>query len=448
MVENKLTEKEEEEIQKIIEAGKRLGVEIDQDQAIKWINDMKKGEELKEDLTVDSEKGVFGHRVTLIDFDSDQLERFRQVAEIVGIPDTEGVVETALSLSGSAAQGKVQRYPGDLDYFERVNILAKTKEESCKIIGEVIRKKALDRLYSQTYQLIEVKWGTWQENVEKNGKKIKKGSPISWNPTEVKQGYMMVQDEAGNSKKIPWSYGEADPGWCKLDWVVVDPEREEVISVSNMLDVTWENPKGEITPLDGQLDPYFQEVYIEAESIPLFTKLREHLTPDHLDKYVSALEEQVRHYVQGDSENYGKVAKRLYNIFRLTGAHIEAAFIRELFDEPAAALYQVWSLIDSIDEAGRFGTEVDKKTIIKQAGELIKIVVDCCEGEDERKIVDALMKLRDDLAGITDISDDEWQKTIAETRYLIVKQVNEYFYSRLKVMPTVWEYIEKIKNQK
>ena len=30
-------------------------------------------------------------------------------------------------------------------------------------------------------------------------------------------------------------------------------------------------PDGTITPLDGYLDPYFQEVYLEAESIPVFT---------------------------------------------------------------------------------------------------------------------------------------------------------------------------------
>jgi hypothetical protein len=42
------------------------------------------------------------------------------------------------------------------------------------------------------------------------------------------------------------------------------------------------------------------------------------------------------------------VAKRLYNIFRLTGRYPEAAFLRELFDEPATMLYQVWSLIRTI----------------------------------------------------------------------------------------------------
>ena len=39
--------------------------------------------------------------------------------------------------------------------------------------------------------------------------------------------------------------------------------------------------------------------------------------------------------------NFGKVAKRLYNLCRLTARHPEALFLRELFDEPVARLCQV-----------------------------------------------------------------------------------------------------------
>jgi len=35
---------------------------------------------------------------------------------------------TALSLSGSAAQSKIQRFPGDCDFFERVHIKADARE--------------------------------------------------------------------------------------------------------------------------------------------------------------------------------------------------------------------------------------------------------------------------------------------------------------------------------
>jgi hypothetical protein len=443
-----MTDKNEvEEIQKIIDAAERLGVEIDKEEAIKWLSDMAAAQEDEGDLTVDEEKGVFAHEVQLIDFDSDQLDRYRKVADIVGIPDTEGKVETAISLSGSAAQGKVQRYPGDLDYFERVNIIAPTREEASKIIGEVMHEKAIDKFYSPFYQLIEVKWGTYKSDFYENGELIKAGSPMSWSSKDVKNGYKILEDADGKEVKLNWDYGEKDPGWCKLDWLIAEPEYERVVNVSNMLDVTWESPKGEIVPLDGQLDPYFQEVYLEAGSIPLFTKLKKNLTPDKLDNYVKALEGQVKHYTEEGHENYGKVAKRLYNIFRLTGAHKEAMFIRELFDEPAACLYQVWSLLDTIADAGAEDSTIDKSIVAKQLKDLIKDTVKVCEGPEEDKVVDALMKLRDDVTGVKDISEEEWRETIKESRYQVVKLVNKYFYSRLEILPEVIEYIQKIKKK-
>ncbi|MHA1271625.1 MAG: hypothetical protein ACTSPY_17670 [Candidatus Helarchaeota archaeon] len=439
--------KKENEVQEIIEAARRLGVEIDEEKAIKWLADMAAAQASDGDVKIDEETGVYGHELQLIDFDAEELDRFREIAKIVGIPDTEGVIETAISLSGSAAQGKVQRYPGDLDYFERVNIIAPTKEEACKITGEMMRKKGLSRFYSPTYQLIEIKWGTFKSNFKKNGKLMKAGTPMSWNAEEVKQGYMIVEDENGKEIKLNWEYGEKDPGWCKLDWLIAEPDKGRIVNVSNMLDVTWESPDGKIVPLDGQLDPYFQEVYLEAGSIPLFTKLKENLTPDKLDEYINALEGQVNWYTQKDHENYGKVAKRLYNIFRLKGAHKEAMFIRELFDEPASALYQIWSFIDTIDDAGAPESSIDKKIVAKQISDLIKKVIKICEGPEEEEVVDALMKLRDDVTGFNDISDKEWDETINKSRFLIVKLVNEFFYTRLKVLPSVIEYIDEIKKK-
>ncbi len=438
--------KKNDELKQIIEAGQRLGVTIDEKAAKKWLSDLKAAEKTKGDVVIDEKTGIYGHEITMIDFDAKDLERYKNIGDIVGLPDTPGVVETALSLSGSAAQGKVQRFPGDLDFFERVNIIAPTKEEACNIIGDVMRKKALSKFYSPTYQLIEVKWGTFLTNVFKNEKLLKTNSPISWAADEVKQGYMMAKDENGKAIKIDWDYGKKNPGWCKLDWIIAEPAKG-IINVSNMLDVTWEAPNGEIIPLDGQLDSYYQEVYIEKESIPLFTKLKKYLTPDKLDAYVDALKGEVRKYTEEGHENYGKVAKRLYNIFRLIGAHKEAMFIRELFDEPASALYQVWSLIDTIDEISKSATAIDKKTVTKQITDLIKLVVKVTEGEEEEKIVDALLKLRDDITGVADISDQEWDKLVSESRFIIIKLVNEYFFGRLKAIPEIGEYLGQIQKE-
>ena len=149
-------------------------------------------------------------------------------------------------------------------------------------------------------------------------------------------------------------------------------------------------------PLDGFLDPYFQEVYLDAASIPLFTKLSKHVSPDALDNYVDQLEHEIMHYVR-EKPNFGKAAKRMYNIFRLTGRYADAAFLRELFNEPATVLYQVWALIRAIDESCRPGSLITVESAVKQADELILSAVKVLEGDKEVEIVRALLHLRDSL---------------------------------------------------
>ena len=173
------------------------------------------------------------------------------------------------------------------------------------------------------------------------------GRPLTWK-FDDDRGRKLLDD--GEHDGYHWDEVALDPGWCKLDWVVTDPERTQLSNASNVIDVTWEGPDGEIVPLDGYLDAYFQEVYLEADDLPMFAKVAKFVTDDALDEYVDRLEEEVRKYLT-DHLNYGKAAKRMYNVFRLSGRHLDAAFVRELFDEPATILYQVGSLIVTLDNA-------------------------------------------------------------------------------------------------
>ncbi len=432
----------EEQVGRIVRAAQELGVEVDEADTAQWLTAMAGSQALAGDLDVDTRSGIFGHRVTLLDFDPQVLERYRRLADIVQIPDRPGV-ETAISLSGSAAQSKVQLFPGDADFFERVNIQASTREEACRILADVMRDKALSAFKGENYELVEVKWGTFLQDVIRDGKELKIGTPISWSAEEVLKGCFDVFTPKGELLTIHWNYGCQDPGWCKLDWVIAEPEERRVVHASNMLDVTWETPTGEIVPLDGFLDPYFQEVYLEAQSIPLFTKLVKHLSPTALQDYVSQLQHEVAKYSRRDPKNYGKVAKRLYNIFRLTGRWPEAAFIRELFDEPAALLYQVGSLLDTVDEAIISGTSLDRDTLIDQVDSLIRTVVRVAEGPEEEQIVDALLQLRDDLTGRRALG--ERREEVVRSSYQKVSDlVNDYFKARLFLLPEIVTYLETL----
>lgn len=423
----------------IIESAKRLGVEIDEAEALQWLASMA-AEQSAGDVVVDEASGVFGHRVSMLDFNPAELARFREIGRIVEIMD-EPNVETALALSGSAAQSKIQSYPGDCDYFERVNIKAPTREEACRILSRVMREKVLATEKGPTYQFIEAKYGSFPYDCERRGKTKHKGTPISWNLAEIKAGQMEVVRDDGTPDVIRWDHLVNEPGWCKLDWVVADKTRNTLANASNVLDVTWEAPEGTLHPLDGYLDAYFQEVYLDAESIPIFSKVVKHVTANAMDDYVEALEKEVRKYVV-EHPNYGKAAKRMYNIFRLTGRYTEAAYIRELFDEPATVLYQVWSLITTLDNATQPGSSITLEQVISQADELIIMVVRALDGEQEVEVVRSLLHLRD--AVTRQQAGESREASIEASRQQIVNLVNNFFQERLNTVPEIKSYMDTL----
>ena len=427
-----------EDLARIIESARRLGVEIDEEEALQWLAAM--AAEHDESVVMDSRTGVFGHKVSMLDFSDADLEHFRKVGRLVEFLDVPGKIETALALSGSAAQSKIQSYPGDADYFERVNIIADTREEACRVLADIMREKAVSTAKGPNYLLIEVKFGSYPMDLIHDGAKKSKGSPIAWMPDEIQDGYFDAMLPDGQTVVVRWEDVMHDPGWCKLDWVVSDGARGELVNASNMLDVTWEAPDGTITPLDGYLDPYFQEVYLEADSVPIFAKLKQHVSADALDEYVGQLEREVKKYLTKDI-NYGKAAKRMYNIFRLTGRYEEAAFIRELFYEPTSLLYQVWALMRTMEESALPGSDIPIETVLDQADNLIMEVIEALEGDQESTVVKYLMNLRRGL---------ERQKTgqalnaeVEAARAEVKNIVNNFFYEKLTGLPTIKMYMDK-----
>jgi hypothetical protein len=431
-------------LERIIESAHRLGVEIDEEEALQWLTAIAASHTHDDNVVVDVNSGVFGHKVTMLDFSQEDLEHFREIGRLVEFNDQPGLVETALALSGSAAQSKIQSYPGDADYFERVNILADTREAACRILAELIREKVLSTEKGPTYQLIEIKFGSYPFEVNKDGTPIKAGTPVSWTPKDVRAGKIEAFKPDDTPAVIRWEQVANQPGWCKLDWVIADPVRGQLANASNMLDVTWEAPDGSITPLDGYLDPYFQEVYLEAESIPIFSKLARHVSADALDDYVNHLENEVNKYLNKDV-NYGKAAKRMYNVFRLTGRYEEAAFLRELFDEPTTMLYQVWSLIRTIDDCVNPDSPITIEQTQAQTDQLILSVIEALEGDQETEIVRLLLHLRDSLS--EQETNEALTPRVEAARAEVINVVNNFFYEKLTGVPTIKDYMDEFQGE-
>ena len=429
------------DIRSIVESAKRLGIELDEASTTQWLAAIAaSNDEGGGDVVVDTTSGAFGHRVSMLDFSPRDLARFRRIGTIVEITGPDGVAESALALSGSAAQSKIQTFPGDCDFFQRLNIVAETREAACGILAGLMRDHVLTFERGDTYQFLEAKLGSWPFDCTQGGWEQHKGGPITWKIADIKAGEIHAETVDG-PRVLTWDEVALDPGWCKVDWVVTDESRKQLSNASNVIDVTWEAPSGDIVSLDGYLDAFFQEVYLDAEDVPVFAKIAKFVSDDALDEYVARLEGEVRKYLTHHL-NYGKAAKRMYNVFRLSGRHLDAAFVRELFDEPTTTLYQVWSLIVTLENATEPGSAIPIEAVQAQADALIVEVVGALDGVEESEIVKALLRLRQTLEGQSSGEQRTAEVEAAQTQ--VVNVINTFYREKLIAMPAIKEYIDNI----
>jgi hypothetical protein len=431
------------ELRKIIESAKRLGVEMNEAESLQWLSAIaaEQGTGDDEDITVDSVSGTYGYRATMLDFSPKDLARFRRIGAVVEVTGEGG--ESALALSGSAAQSKIQSFPGDADFFQRLNIKAATREEACATMARLMRDHVLAHTRGDTYQFLEAKLGSYPADGLVRGQEVKKGGPVTWKLDEITAELQVLDAADAGRTELRWGEMALDPGWCKLDWVVSDPSRAGLSNASNVIDVTWEGPDGEIVSLDGYLDAYFQEVYLDADSVPTFAKVAKFVSDDALDEYVEALEGEVRKYLTHHL-NYGKAAKRMYNVFRLSGRHLDAAFVRELFDEPATILYQVWSLIGTLDNATQEGSSIPIEEVQQQADALVLEVVQALDGDAEAELVKSLLELRQTLE--TQKSGEQRTTEVEAAKAQVVNLINTFYRDRLVVMPTIKDYMDQMQS--
>lgn len=428
----------------IAAAAQNVGVEADAHETAQWLVAMSQAERANA-IAHDAETGVFGHRIALLDFDADDLDYFRRLAKHIRTV-AHPRAEAAIAISGSAAQGRVQLFPGDCDFFERVHIHAPDSASAKKILREVMRATALRAFAEPDIVLIEVNLGVYTQAVRERGQPRAAGDPITWTPQDVLNGFIEVEDAArqdASLKRFYWDDVEAGKGWTYLGWIIADRARGRIALASNMLDVSWQAPDGKIVSLDGSIDPFFQEVYLFADELPIFTKLAREVTPDALDAYKSMMRSQVAHYTHAEP-NYGKASKRLYNLFRLTDQLEAAAYVRELFDEPEACLYQVPGLLEAADIALHDPhAEIDRATVLQQIDVVIEHVKNVTEGHNEARILAELARLKNDV--LREPPGSDWDEILQEVRKRCADIVNEFFRARLMGYERIREFLENLK---
>jgi hypothetical protein len=136
----------------------------------------------------------------------------------------------------------------------------------------------------------------------------------------------------------------------------------------------------------------------------------------------------------------------MYNIFRLTGRYEEAVFLRELFDEPASMLYQVWSLIRTVDDAVQVKAAFKQEQLLQQAEGLMMEVIRVMEDAREAEIVSKILRFRDAIKSQDNTAELSAQAEAARAE--VINVVNNFFYDRLVAIPEIKSYLERFQEEK
>ncbi len=429
-----------------IETARRMGLEADAEEARQWMLAVAATEAAQESerIAADLDAGIFGDRVSLLDFDPDDLAHFRGLVPHVRI-EPHPQIQSAISIAGSAAQGKIQLFPGDCDYFERVHVRASTAEEAARVFREAFRATALRAVAEPDIVLLEADLGAYTEPVVQRGVAVDAGHTIEWTTPDILAGEITVHAPDGSPRTYRWDECDVGGGWLYLYWIVADRERGRISIASNVIDLSWEDDDGVIRSLDGAVDPLVQEVYLEAEALPLVERLQRLIQPGAREAYQQAMKEQVHHY-STEEQSYGKVAKRLYNLCRVTDELEAAAYVRELFDEPSAGLYQVSGLLEAADAALDPDSGIDRETVLQQLDVLATTIDAATDGEEEAQLLSALGELRVAAIGAGK-DDDDWGPMVAQVRSQAAEVVNEFFRTRLLAHARVKEILDSLAPQ-
>lgn len=415
------------------------GIEFDADEAREWMLAVAAGEATA--LDVDDASGVFGSRVALLDFDPDDLERIRRV-----VPSTRLVahpaIESAIAISGSSAQGRVQLFPGDTDFFERVNIRASTEAEAHAILRDAMHATAVRAFAEPDVVLVETNLGVYPEPVTERGRVKGVGDPIEWAPADVVAREITVEAADGSPRTYRWDDVELTNGWFYFGWIVADRNEGRISFASVMVDPTWEDDAGVIRSIDGAVDQLAQEVYLEPQALPLVQRLQGVTPPDAREAYRRAMRSESHHYTAVEP-NYAKAAKRLYNLFRVADELEAAAYVRELFDEPKARLYQVPVLLFAADVALDPTSGIDRATVLRQIDVVADAIAEATDGPEEAELLAQLDRLRED-AEADGRRDEDWAAVLAEVRSRCATIVSDFFREQLLAHDRVRAIVEEI----
>jgi hypothetical protein len=128
--------------------------------------------------------------------------------------------------------------------------------------------------------------------------------------------------------------------------------------------------------------------------------------------------------------NFAKAAKRLYNLFRVSDELEAAVFVGQLFDEPAAGMYQVPGLLEAADAALDPTAGIDRDLVLHQLDVVAETIAAVTEGAEEAELLAEVRALRAEATAAGRDS-QAWAPVLADVRARSAAMVNDFFRAKL-----------------
>jgi CRP-like cAMP-binding protein len=278
---------------------------------------------------------IFGVDWVIDSADRIALQKLKPLYEMVRMAPNKRV-KISTALSGSAAyMGRVNPYPGDIDFTEIVLVKAAGLAEAAEIFAESLQQNIKKVLSTDHIKYSELKIGA-----DKNS-----GRGLKWELDEIRKGSKLFKDQEENaSERISLSRASRQRQMIKLDLIAkIEGNWKEVTKVfrfaykpDSSRDV---NDIVLLTP-ENLGETIYQELYFKRSEAKLAAKISKvsekggYSHPRVLKKYRDMMDVEIAHYGalgMADRVSHLKLLKRWFNKLRMDHDHASIDKLTEIF---------------------------------------------------------------------------------------------------------------------
>lgn len=326
---------------------------------------------------------LYGSLPAILDADS-SIDSHRVIAEALSIHTNEEEIETLfgeslqprsldsqITIAGSHAQERVQRYGNDIDFVEYITLTAHTQEDAASLFSEVLKKQMK---LSYEIEVDGKRYTLYPNYVSVSGAKHH-GENINnhkWKPQEIMQGFKEFKSQNGDMEILTLEEVCSDPSNLYFEYTCFSDD--DAFHVSKITMIQTQNPEGTVLSNSSvrSFSP-FQEIYFESPE--RFDLTGQTLDPDEFVTYLINMASEVRYQENNIPPNQLKKMKRLYNFCKVQGDFAAVEAIESIFSNPICQIYQLANHIEvALDVQRRIGDTRPVEQLKTSLSKLIETV--------------------------------------------------------------------------